>query len=168
MPGLGGKTLSRIHALETADALNRINPDFIRLRTLALPNRIELFQQYSQGEFTKQNDREIAEEILLFLQSLEGITSTLKSDHILNLFEDIEGKFPQDKQKMIAIAERFLAMPPEEQMLFQVGRRIGLFTRLDDLHDSARRTQVKQTCSRLGITPDNVDSIVDEMMKRFI
>ena len=35
MPGLGGKVLSREHALETADALNQINPDFIRLRTLA-------------------------------------------------------------------------------------------------------------------------------------
>jgi hypothetical protein len=168
MPGLGGKGLSRTHALETADALNRINPEFIRLRTLALPNRIELFQQYDQGKFAKQNDREVAEEILLFLQSLKGITSTLKSDHILNLFENIEGKFPEDKQKMITIAERFLAMPPKEQMLFQVGRRIGLFAQLDDLHEPSRRTQVEQTCTRLGITPDNVDSIVDEMMKRFI
>ncbi len=34
MPGLGGRALSREHALETADALNRINPDFIRLRTI--------------------------------------------------------------------------------------------------------------------------------------
>jgi hypothetical protein len=39
MPGLGGRGLSRQHALESADALNRINPDFIRLRTLALPDR---------------------------------------------------------------------------------------------------------------------------------
>ena len=38
MPGLGGRSLSRQHALESADALNRINPDFIRLRTLALPD----------------------------------------------------------------------------------------------------------------------------------
>jgi radical SAM superfamily enzyme YgiQ (UPF0313 family) len=37
MPGLGGRTLSRDNALETADALNQINPDFVRLRTLALP-----------------------------------------------------------------------------------------------------------------------------------
>ena len=36
MPGLGGKAYSKEHALETADALNQINPDFIRLRTLAI------------------------------------------------------------------------------------------------------------------------------------
>ena len=40
MPGMGGKDLSRDHALETADALNQINPDFIRLRTLAIPEGI--------------------------------------------------------------------------------------------------------------------------------
>ncbi len=168
MPGLGGKTLSREHALETADALNRINADFIRLRTLAIPNQTELFQQYSQGSFQKQNDCEIVAEILLLLQSLEGITSTLASDHILNLFEDLKGRFPDDKEKMTAIASRFLALNREEQMLYQVGRRIGLFARLDDLHDPFRRTRVEETCNRLGITPGNVDSVMDEMMKRFI
>jgi hypothetical protein len=168
MPGLGGRALSREHALETADALNRINPDFIRLRTLAIPNHIELYRDIGQGTFVKLNDREITHEILLFLENLDGITSTLKSDHILNLFEDIEGVFPQDKQKMIDVAKTFLAMLPEEQVLYQVGRRIGLLARLSDLHDSARRAQVEATCARLGITTDNVDSIVDEMMKRFI
>ncbi len=168
MPGLGGRALSREHALETADALNRINPDFIRLRTLAIPNHIELFQDVSQGTFEKQNDREITDEIFLFLESLDGITSTLKSDHILNLFEDIEGKFPQDKEKMTAVARAFLAMPPTEQVLYQVGRRIGILSRLSDLHDPARRAQAEATCTRLGVTIDNVDAIVEEMMKRFI
>jgi len=49
MPGLGGKALSRDHALETADALNRINPDFIRLRTLALPGGIPLADEHRSG-----------------------------------------------------------------------------------------------------------------------
>ena len=40
MPGLGGKAYSKEHALETADALNQINPDFIRLRTLAIPSSV--------------------------------------------------------------------------------------------------------------------------------
>jgi radical SAM superfamily enzyme YgiQ (UPF0313 family) len=168
MPGLGGKALSREHALETADALNRINPDFIRLRTLAIPNHIQLFQDVSLGNFEKQTDREISGEILLFLESLEGITSTLKSDHILNLFEDIEGVFPQDKQRMTDVVRTFLALPATEQVLYQVGRRIGLFSRLDDLHISDRRAEAEATCTRLGITIDNVDSIIDEMMKRFI
>jgi ABC-type uncharacterized transport system ATPase subunit len=127
-----------------------------------------LHRDISQGTFEKLNDREITHEILLFLENLDGITSAFKSDHILNLFEDIEGVFPQDKQKMTDVARTFLAMAPEEQVLYQVGRRIGRLARLSDLRDPARRAQVEATCFRLGITTDNVDSIVDEMMKRFI
>jgi hypothetical protein len=168
MPGLGGRALSREHALETADALNRINPDFIRLRTLALPSHIELHREISQGTFEKQNDRGIVEESLLFLETLDGIDSALKSDHILNLLEDIEGKFPQDKKKMTSVARAFLGLPPEEQVLYRIGRRIGLFAGLRDLHDPARRAKAQETCARLGITAVNVDSVVDEMMKRFI
>jgi hypothetical protein len=168
MPGLGGKELSREHATQTAQALNAINADFIRLRTLALPNHIELSRQSDQGGFVKQTDREIVEEILLFLENLDGITSVLKSDHVLNLFEDLEGQFPQDKDKMTAIAQRFLALSVKEQMLYQVGRRIGLFARLDDLNDSFRRLRVEETCLRLEITPENVDSVITELMKRFI
>lgn len=168
MPGLGGAALSREHALETADALNKIDPDFIRLRTLAIPNHVELFEDFSAGRFEKCNDRMMAEEILLFLDALDGISSTLKSDHILNLFEDVEGTFPADKPNMTGILRRFLAMPPEEQALYQVGRRVGLFTRLAHMNDPRRRSQAMSTCTRLGVTPENVDGMVDEMMKRFI
>lgn len=91
MPGLGGAELSSDHAMETADALNQINCDFIRLRSLAVPNHVELSEHLQNGSFTKLTDKQTAEEILLFLQNLRGITSTLKSDHILNLFEEIQG-----------------------------------------------------------------------------
>ncbi len=37
MPGLGGQEMWREHALETARVLNRINPHFIRLRSLRIP-----------------------------------------------------------------------------------------------------------------------------------
>ena len=86
MPGLGGRALSRENALETADALNRINPDFIRLRTLALPDNAPLTAQREAGEFDKMGEVETARELLLFLESLEGIESTVRSDHVLNLF----------------------------------------------------------------------------------
>ena len=168
MPGLGGREFSKDHALESADALNAINPDFIRLRTLAIPSHIELAKDLESGEFEKLGDVESAEELLLFLRSLDGITSTLKSDHILNLFEDLEGIFPEDKYKMVKIVEDFLALPSEEQMRYQVGRRMGLFRGLADLSDPDKRSQVEKACARSGITPDTVDLVIDELVKRFI
>lgn len=168
MPGLGGKDLSEEHALESADALNQINPDFIRLRTLAIPEHVELYAEYSRGDFQKLGDVETARELLVFLQALDGITSTLKSDHILNLFENLEGRYPKDKEKMVGIVREFLELDPGERMLYQVGRRMGLFRSLDDMHSATKRQHVEIACRRAGITPDNVDEAVDELMKRFI
>jgi radical SAM superfamily enzyme YgiQ (UPF0313 family) len=168
MPGLGGRELSEVHALESADALNQINPDFIRLRTLAIPDHVELFAEYQKGRFQKLGDVETARELLIFFEALDGITSTVKSDHILNLFENLEGQYPQDKEKMVGIIKKFLAMEPKEKMLYQVGRRMGLFRRLSDMQDDTKRHHVAKSCTRAGITPDNVDEAIDELMKRFI
>lgn len=168
MPGLGGRGLSREHALESADALNQINPDFIRMRTLAIPEHIELYEEYRMGVFQKLTDVETASELLVFLEALDGITSTIKSDHILNLFENLEGQYPQDKEKMVGILKEFLELEPAEQMVYQVGRRMGMFRALKDMADETKLSHVKNACASAGISPDNVDEAIDELMKRFI
>lgn len=168
MPGIGGKAFSKENALETADALNQINPDFIRLRTLAIPNNVELFKDLRAGTFQPMGDGQVAEEILLFIRSLDGITSTLKSDHILNLFQEIEGTLPKDKKRMTNVIERFLSLDKEEQMLYQIGRRSGLFSRLEDLDDPTLRTYAEWKYTDFKVTPENIDSIIANMMKRFV
>ncbi|MBF0378390.1 MAG: radical SAM protein [Desulfamplus sp.] len=168
MPGLGGRELSREHALESADALNQINADFVRLRTLAITPAGDLFNDWSAGVFKKLGDKETAQETLLFLENLEGITTTIKSDHILNLFEEIDGKLPEDKLKMTNVIRKFLNMSPKEQMLYQVGRRTGLFSRLDDMNDFGRRSIADRHCLDFNVTPENVDIVIDEIMKRFV
>lgn len=168
MPGLGGRALSRDHALESADALNQINPDFIRLRTLAIPNHVELYQDLQSGQFDKLTEVETAEELLLFLETLDGITSTLKSDHILNLFEDLQGEYPAQKEMMVGVVRSFLDLDPGEQMVYLIGRRMGVFRGLGDLDDIAKKSHVEDACSRSGINPDNVNETVGELMKRFI
>lgn len=168
MPGLGGRELSREHALETADALNRINPDFIRLRTLAIPAGIPLHEAFESGRFNKCGDVETAEEILRFIESLDGITSTVKSDHILNLFQEVEGTLPDDKARMTAVLKGFLDLPPSEQCLYQVGRRLGVFRTLGDLSSPRRRHRAESVCRDQCIAPDTVDQVIDDLMKRFI
>jgi hypothetical protein len=152
MPGLGGRDLSRENALETADALNRINPDFIRLRTLALPDGSPLALEHAAGKFQKLGEVETAQELLLFLETLDGITSTVVSDHVLNLFPQVRGTLPGDKKAMTAPIREFLALSPREQLLFCIGRR----------------AVVERTCADLGACEENMDSIVDSIIKRFI
>ncbi len=168
MPGLGGKALSRTHALETADALNQINPDFIRIRTLAIPQSVPLHEDYEAGRFEKLTDYEAIQELLLLLENLEGIQSRVRSDHILNLFQELEGRLPNDKESMLETLRIFLNMPAEQRMLYQVGRRLGMFGRLSDLDNSGLSARVADTCRQYGITPENADEVINDLMQRFI
>ena len=168
MPGLGGRKLSRENALETADAMNKINPDFIRIRTLAVPEEVELFEDVKAGRFTKMGDIEMAKELLLFLEHLNGITSTVKSDHILNLFQEVEGQLPDDKERITAPIKSFLSMDKQKQLIYIVGRRAGVFRYLDDINDPVRMRHAENAVKSYCITLNNVDDFIAEMMKKFI
>ncbi|MCB2188783.1 MAG: radical SAM protein [Deltaproteobacteria bacterium] len=133
MPGLGGKRWSTEHAKATAQVLNQINPDFIRLRTLRVPNRIELYQDVTSGEFQKLTDDETVAEIRLFIATLEGITSMVASDHIMNLIETVGGRLPQDQPRMLAILDGYLALAPADRLLYRLCRRMGRCREPQDL-----------------------------------
>ncbi len=168
MPGLGGQALSRQNALETADALNQIDADFIRIRTLAIPATTELHKDVEAGTFTPLSEIQKAEELLMFLDHLQGIHSTVKSDHILNLLQEVEGQLPQEKAKMTAPIRAFLTMEPQRQMLYIVGRRTGIFQRLAHLEDGELRLHAERALKSHGVTYDNVEAWAAEMMQRFI
>jgi hypothetical protein len=168
MPGLGGSSLSKEHAVESADALNQIDPDFIRLRPLAFPVRAPLYELMVSGQFDKCNDIDIVRELHTFIEKLEDISSILVSDHILNLFADLKGELPEAKTHLLSILQRFLDLDEEEQMVYRFGRRLGAFASLEDLHDVSRRTRVGQIMSENNVNRQNIDSIIDQMMQRFM
>ncbi len=133
MPGLGGQALWREHAVETARVLNRINPHFIRLRSLRVPARVPLHAQLADGSFRMQTDDMLAEEIRVFIENLDGITSTVASDHMMNLLEDVCGKLPEDKPKMLEAVKAYQSLPEPDRLVFRVGRRGGAFRSARDL-----------------------------------
>lgn len=168
MPGLGGHALWRENAGETADALNQIDPDFIRLRTLALPGSAPLTEQFKNGDFDKMGEVDTARELLCFLDNLSGIKSRVKSDHVLNLFPEVDGILPTDKEKMMAPIRHFLELEPLEQMIFCIGRRTHRIGRISDLENPQQREYVLRVCSELGATVENMDQVIDSLMQRFI
>ena len=168
MPGLGGAAYSRQNALETADAINQIDPDFVRIRTLAIPEQVELHQDVQTGEFTPLGDIEMVEELLLFLENLDGIKSVIKSDHILNLLQEVDGRLPDDRERITAPIRRFLAMPPDQQLLYIVGRRGGVFSRLEDMNKPELTRLAEEIRTAHAVTLDNVDDFIAEVVKRFI
>jgi hypothetical protein len=133
MPGLGGQALWREHATATAKVLNQINPHFIRLRSLRVPDRVPLSAKLKSGEFQMQTDDMLAEEVKLFIETLDGITSMLTSDHIMNLLEEVSGKLPEDKEEMLEVIRKYQQLPDSERLIYRVGRRGGAYRSTDDL-----------------------------------
>jgi hypothetical protein len=170
LTGLGGREFSREHAVETADALNRINPDFIRFRTLHLKDSVNLFINATDSQFKWTTDLDQAEEILLLLEGLDNITSVIKSDHSYNLLQEIDGRLPGDKRRLLDILRSFIGMAPRDRVIFQVGKRSGHFVHFGDMEIPGRLRQVEDICTQSGITPDNVDEqlhmMIQERMRR--
>jgi len=168
MPGLGGKKMSKEHVEETARVLNEIEPDYIRLRTLEVEEGMPLFQKLQEGDFKLQTEDEVVEEIGALVERLD-CPSELKSDHILNLLPEVEGKLPQDKEKILAIINRYLTLSFSERINFQLGRRAGYYEGLDELQDAYKHEKVEQAIKRIESESSNgIEEAIYALKARFV
>jgi len=168
MPGLGGKKWSREHAEQTARVLNEINPDYIRLRTTRIREGMPLLQKIRDGEFELLTEDEVVEEIGIFVEGL-NCRSELKSDHIINLLPEVEGNLPQDKEQILAVINRYLALPYNERLNYQLGRRAGLYERLDELYDAQKHENVELAIKRIEAeSPGGVTEAIENLKSRMM
>jgi len=170
MPGLGGTKWWREHALATAQVLNQINPDFIRLRTLYVRADMPLYKKVESGEFVLLTDDQVVQEIKLFLENLEGIQSTVVSDHILNLLEEVQGQLPTAKEKMLNLIDQYLALPAEERLAFRLGRRLGYYRLLADLQDQNMRARLAPMIKEIqkAADPQAAEKEIYRLMENYI
>lgn len=106
--GIGGREYTREHALETANALNAINPDFIRLRTFLPKINTLLLHQIKRRRFKILSPHEVLEETKLIIENL-NVTSSVHSDHYTN-YIDVHGTMPHAKRHMIEVIDDALKM----------------------------------------------------------
>ena len=167
--GLGGKKMWKPHAVETAKTLNQIDPHFIRVRTLKVLMDMPLYGKIEANDFLLSSDDEIVREERLLIDKLHGIESYFASDHILNLLEEVEGQLPGDKPKMIGVIDRYLALPEEERLNYRLGRRAGVYRKLDDLKNPLLFQQVQAFLDKVGAaSPHKVEESIAGLMERYI
>ena len=171
MPGLGGQAMWKAHALETARVLNQINPHFIRLRSLRVPPRVPLYEKLQAGTFTMQTDDQVAEEIKVFIETLDGITSTVTSDHMMNLLEGVSGKLPDDKAKMLQVVAAYQGLSDTDRLIYRTGRRGGAFRSTTDLKNERAtyrklKTLVDDIVAKSG--PEGVEKSINDMVDQYI
>jgi radical SAM superfamily enzyme YgiQ (UPF0313 family) len=167
MPGLGGRAMAEGHVRETTRVLNAINPEFIRLRSLHVTPTMPLWSHLQEGTFELQSEDDVVREIRALVEGLD-VTSQFKSDHILNLLMEVEGAFPQDREKCLNIIDHYLSLPDEERLNFRLGRRMGLYETLDDLVEQTRHERVAEAIRRIRERGDDVDEVVRRLKDRFI
>ena len=107
--GIGGSERSREHALGSAEVLNQIDPEFIRLRTWVPVPAAPLFEEYKNGSFELLDPYDALQEVKLLLENLE-VTSWFLSDHVSN-FANLNGKLPGAKEKLLSQIEKALKLP---------------------------------------------------------
>lgn len=126
MPDLGGRKLSDKHAKNTAKVLNEINPDYIRMRPLALVRGTELYDKYKEGEFQLSSPHKRLEELKTLLENLD-VSSKLTFDHRMNgwknkngglLFDmDYEGyKLPEEKDLVLDLINEGLKVDESKHL----------------------------------------------------
>ena len=124
MPGVGGRALSEEHARETARLLNVVRPDFIRVRTFALPPQSPMKKMVDEGAFVPMTDEEIVAEIRLLVSCLDDIHSYFScGDYSPNLLMQVDGYLDEKKATMLAELDKYLSLTPEQKKVFSLIRR---------------------------------------------
>ncbi len=117
--GIGGKERTKEHISATTEALNQINPDFIRLRTFMPKVNTPMLEDVYAGRFQMLSPHEVLQEIDGLIRALD-VSSTLTSDHYTN-YVFVEGKLPKDRKKMLCEVEQAMKKKESEFRAFTIG-----------------------------------------------
>jgi len=119
MLGIAGTDRSREHARETADALNAINPHFIRLRTFVPKINTPLLEEIQQGAFEMPGPHGVLTETARIIENLT-VTSNLASDHYTN-YINLEGRLPRNRTRFLEVLAAALKRDESEFRPFFIG-----------------------------------------------
>lgn len=169
MPGIGGKALSRDNALETARVISAINPDYVRIRSAVVKIGTELWDDYQRGTYQLCSENDKVMEIKLLIENARGCTGMLVSDHIINLLQGIEGRLDADRTRMLSTIEAYFALPELEQRMFQLARRWGMVSRIEDMKElsTQRLSEIKNICLSISSEAE-WNRKLNEIMNSFI
>ena len=98
--GLGGQTLSRQHAINTATLCNETQPDYLSTLVVSFPQGEERFREGFGDDYVPLSQQGLFEEIRLFLEHLELERTVFRSDHASNYLV-LKGTLGRDKQKLL-------------------------------------------------------------------
>ena len=169
MPGAGGKELSGENATETADAVNKINPDFVRIRTFVSLPGSGLYEDIAAGLITECTDAEKMFELKKMIENIDSADGYMYSDHIINLFETVRGNMKTDKEKILSVFKIFESLDEQDRRRYQLARRLGMLRSPDELKylDAGQREKVEMYLSQLD-TEEKFEAFLLKLLRRYV
>ncbi len=119
--GIGGKERSETHIAETVKVLNKILPNFIRLRTFVPKKDTPLLQNVLDGTFEMLGPHAILNETAALIRGLD-VNSYLTSDHYTN-YINVEGRLPDAKSIMLEKVNNALRKNESQFRPFFIGQQ---------------------------------------------
>ena len=110
--GLGGPDLLEKHAIETAEAFNAMNPEYIGMLTLMVEEGTPLYDWVQDGSFQLLTQQQVLEETRLLVENLDSPGSVFRMNHASNYLA-LRGTLNKDRKAMlraIDAAERDLSL----------------------------------------------------------
>ena len=104
--GIGGKKRTKEHIQETVKTLNKINPNFIRIRTFLPKINTPILEEIQSGDFQILSPHEVLNETYELIKNLQ-VTSQIASDHYTN-YIGVNGKLPEDRKQMLQAIQEAL------------------------------------------------------------
>ena len=111
--GLGGVEKSEQHVKNTARVINRVKPDFVRIRTLTIGYNDEIVEMVRKGILKPLTPIQQLEELEKLIKAI-NVETHLTCDHISNylvldggswfnrvIFRGVEGNLPESKSRML-------------------------------------------------------------------
>ena len=106
--GLGGRTGSRQHALETARVLSEVDPDYGGALTLTLVPNTPLYDQWNKDEFSLLSPFESLEELKTIIENSRFTDCFFSSMHASNYFA-LRGRLPYERERILRELDEILA-----------------------------------------------------------
>jgi len=98
--GLGGRELSALHARQTAEALNAMQPSLLSCLRLVPIAGTALARRIADGSFTELTEEQSVHELRDILLNLELARTVFRADHSSNILP-LAGRLPRDKARLV-------------------------------------------------------------------
>ena len=102
--GLGGRELSREHAIESAKLVSRVNPNFLSLLTLMLEDGTPFYEDVKNRKIELLSPEEVLLETKLMIENMELKNTIFRVNHASN-YLSLEGVLNKDKERILGEIE---------------------------------------------------------------